>query len=113
MHFNLSNTDTRRVCFFLVSTMGGTSPTSILLQVKQKVKDFILLCASSRPLTMAEAHSYPLLVGFVETNIPSLETKLLQYFRTVGGDCEIEYENGSRTAKLHFTREEGKFGSMK
>uniref|UniRef100_UPI000D31E334 poly [ADP-ribose] polymerase 14-like n=1 Tax=Maylandia zebra TaxID=106582 RepID=UPI000D31E334 len=55
---------------------------------------------------MAEAHSYPLLVGFVETNIPSLETKLLQYFRTVGGDCEIEYENGSRTAILHFTREE-------
>nr|XP_024661160.1 uncharacterized protein LOC112436148 [Maylandia zebra] len=55
---------------------------------------------------MAEAHSYPLLVGFEETNIPNLETKLLQYFRTVGGDCEIEYENGSRTAKLHFTREE-------
>lgn len=111
MHFNLSNTDTRRVCLFFVSTMGGTSHA--VYQVKQKVKDFILLCASSRPLTMAEAHSYPLLVGFEETNIPNLETKLLQYFRTVGGDCEIEYENGSRTAKLHFTREEGKFGSMK
>lgn len=111
MHFNLSNTN--RVFLFLVSTTGRTSPTCSLLQVKQKVKDFILLCASSRPLTMAEAHSYPLLVGFEETNIPSLETKLLQYFRTVGGDCEIEYENGSRTAILHFTREEGKFGSMK
>lgn len=81
--------------------------------MKQKVKDFILLCASSRPLTMAEAHTYRLLVGFEETNIPSLKTKLLEYFSSVGGDCEIEYDNGSRTAILHFTREEGKFGSMK
>ncbi|KAL3970300.1 NAD+ kinase [Sarotherodon galilaeus] len=58
---------------------------------------------------MGKAYSYPLLVGFEETNIPSLEAKLLQYFhseKSAGGNCKIEYENGSSTAIVHFRREE-------
>lgn len=97
--------------------MGGyQSKCSLLIPVKQKVKEFILLCASSRRLTMVEVYSYPLLVGFGETNIPRLEIMLVKYFssgKSAGGDCEIEYENGSSTAVVRFRREEGKFGTIK
>ncbi|CAI5656800.1 unnamed protein product [Oreochromis niloticus] len=55
---------------------------------------------------MAKAHSYPLLVEFEETNTPILKMKLLQYFFTVGGNCDIEYEKGSKTAVVHFRRQE-------
>uniref|UniRef100_A0A3B4EYP3 PAR14-like first RRM domain-containing protein n=1 Tax=Pundamilia nyererei TaxID=303518 RepID=A0A3B4EYP3_9CICH len=58
---------------------------------------------------MVEAYSYPLLVGFGETNIPRLEIMLVKYFsseKSAGGDCEIEYENGSSTAVVRFRREE-------
>ncbi|XP_039883588.1 protein mono-ADP-ribosyltransferase PARP14-like isoform X2 [Simochromis diagramma] len=58
---------------------------------------------------MVEVYSYPLLVRFGETNIPRLEIMLVKYFsseKSAGGDCEIEYENGSSTAVLRFRREE-------
>ncbi|XP_030614073.1 protein mono-ADP-ribosyltransferase PARP14-like [Archocentrus centrarchus] len=57
---------------------------------------------------MADAYSYPLLVELEETNIPRLKIKLLKYFlseESNGGECEVEYENGSRTAMVHFRRE--------
>uniref|UniRef100_A0A3Q4HSS3 Poly(ADP-ribose) polymerase family member 14-related sequence 1 n=1 Tax=Neolamprologus brichardi TaxID=32507 RepID=A0A3Q4HSS3_NEOBR len=60
---------------------------------------------------MAGVHSYPLLVELEETNIPRLKIKLVKYFQSKksngGGECEVEYENGSRTAMLRFRREEG------
>ncbi|XP_035764916.1 protein mono-ADP-ribosyltransferase PARP14-like [Neolamprologus brichardi] len=59
---------------------------------------------------MAGVHSYPLLVELEETNIPRLKIKLVKYFQSKksngGGECEVEYENGSRTAMLRFRREE-------
>uniref|UniRef100_A0A3P9DJ63 Poly [ADP-ribose] polymerase n=1 Tax=Maylandia zebra TaxID=106582 RepID=A0A3P9DJ63_9CICH len=62
---------------------------------------------------MAGVHSYPLLVELEETKIPRLKIKLVKYFQSKksngGGECEVEYENGSRTAMVRFRREEGKF----
>ncbi|XP_063354462.1 protein mono-ADP-ribosyltransferase PARP14-like isoform X2 [Pelmatolapia mariae] len=59
---------------------------------------------------MAGEHSYPLLVELEETNIPRLKIKLVKYFQSKksngGGECEVEYENGSRTAMVRFRREE-------
>lgn len=66
---------------------------------------------------MAGVHSYPLLVEFEETKIPRLKIKLVKYFQSKksngGGECEVEYENGSSTAMVRFRREEGKFVTIK
>ncbi|XP_062288428.1 protein mono-ADP-ribosyltransferase PARP14-like [Scomber scombrus] len=58
---------------------------------------------------MADAYSYALLVKLEENNIPRLKNKLVKYFqskKSSGGDCEVDYEQGSRTALLRFRREE-------
>ncbi|XP_061595022.1 protein mono-ADP-ribosyltransferase PARP14-like [Cololabis saira] len=58
---------------------------------------------------MAGTYSYPLLVELEHGNIPKLKNKLVKYFQSKksnGGDCEVEYEPGSRTAVLRFRREE-------
>ncbi|KAG7233895.1 hypothetical protein INR49_006457 [Caranx melampygus] len=58
---------------------------------------------------MADAYSYRLLVELEENNIPRLKNKLVKYFQSKksnGGDCEVEYESGSRTATLRFRTEE-------
>uniref|UniRef100_A0A3Q3M6T9 Poly [ADP-ribose] polymerase n=1 Tax=Mastacembelus armatus TaxID=205130 RepID=A0A3Q3M6T9_9TELE len=62
---------------------------------------------------MADAYSYPLLVEFGQTNIPKLKNKLVKYFQSKksnGGDCEVDYENGSGTAVLRFRSGQGEFG---
>lgn len=58
---------------------------------------------------MADAYSYALLVELEENNVPRLKNKLVKYFQSKksnGGDCEVDYENGSWTAVLRFRREE-------
>ncbi|XP_061579914.1 poly(ADP-ribose) polymerase family member 14-related sequence 1 isoform X2 [Cololabis saira] len=58
---------------------------------------------------MADTYSYPLLVELPDGNIPKLKNKLVKYFQSKksnGGDCEVDYEPGSRTAVLRFRREE-------
>ncbi|XP_074514233.1 poly(ADP-ribose) polymerase family member 14-related sequence 1 [Sebastes fasciatus] len=58
---------------------------------------------------MAVAYSYVLLVELEENNVSRLKNKLVKYFQSKksnGGDCEVEYEPGSRTALLRFRREE-------
>ncbi|KAK2839529.1 hypothetical protein Q5P01_013269 [Channa striata] len=58
---------------------------------------------------MADAYSYPLLVELEENNVPRLKNKLVKYFQSKksgGGDCEVDYENGSRTATLRFRTQE-------
>lgn len=59
---------------------------------------------------MAGAYSYALLVELGENNTAKLKNKLVKYFQSKksgGGECEVEYENGSRTAVLRFRSEEG------
>ncbi|XP_071344165.1 poly(ADP-ribose) polymerase family member 14-related sequence 1 isoform X2 [Trachinotus anak] len=56
---------------------------------------------------MADAYSYPLLVELEDNNTPRLRIKLVKYFQSKksnGGDCEVDYENGSRTAVLRFRK---------
>nr|XP_033473820.1 poly(ADP-ribose) polymerase family member 14-related sequence 1 [Epinephelus lanceolatus] len=58
---------------------------------------------------MADAYSYALLVELEDNNAPRLKNKLVKYFQSKksnGGDCEVEYANGSGTAVLRFRREE-------
>ncbi|XP_073330301.1 poly(ADP-ribose) polymerase family member 14-related sequence 1 isoform X2 [Pagrus major] len=58
---------------------------------------------------MADAYSYALLVELEENSVPKLKNKLVKYFqskKSKGGDCEVEYVNGSRTAVLRFRTEE-------
>ncbi|TNN79433.1 Poly [ADP-ribose] polymerase 14 [Liparis tanakae] len=58
---------------------------------------------------MADAYSYALRVELDENNKPRLKNKLVKYFQSKksnGGDCELDYEDGSRTAVLRFRREE-------
>nr|XP_046259475.1 poly(ADP-ribose) polymerase family member 14-related sequence 1 isoform X2 [Scatophagus argus] len=58
---------------------------------------------------MAGTHSYALLVELEENSVAKLKNKLVKYFQSKkanGGDCEVDYENGSRTAVLRFRREE-------
>ncbi|XP_034416748.1 poly(ADP-ribose) polymerase family member 14-related sequence 1 isoform X2 [Cyclopterus lumpus] len=58
---------------------------------------------------MADAYLYALRVELEENNKPRLKNKLVKYFQSKksnGGDCEVEYETGSRTAVLRFRREE-------
>ncbi|KAK5861428.1 hypothetical protein PBY51_022825 [Eleginops maclovinus] len=65
---------------------------------------------------MADAYSYALLVELEENNIPRLKIKLVKYFQSKksnGGDCEVQYENGSRTAVLRFHREEDRQNVLK
>lgn len=62
---------------------------------------------------MADAYSYPLLVELEESNTPKLKNKLVKYFQSKksnGGDCEVDYENGRKTATLRFRTEEGESG---
>lgn len=62
---------------------------------------------------MAGAYSFPLLVELEENQVPRLKNKLVKYFqsrKSNGGDCEVDYENGSRTATLRFRSEEGESG---
>lgn len=63
---------------------------------------------------MAGVYSFPLLVELEDNNFPKLKNKLVKYFQSKkcggSGDCEVDYENGSRTATLRFRREEGKCG---
>lgn len=64
------------------------------------------------PATMADAYSYALLVELGEHSVPKLKNKLVKYFQSKkanGGDCQVEYENGSRTAVLRFRTEQGEF----
>ncbi|XP_028289542.1 poly(ADP-ribose) polymerase family member 14-related sequence 1 [Parambassis ranga] len=58
---------------------------------------------------MADAYAYPLLVELEENKIPRLKNKLVKYFQSKksnGGDCEVDYENGSEAAVLRFRKEE-------
>ncbi|XP_056293566.1 poly(ADP-ribose) polymerase family member 14-related sequence 1 isoform X3 [Pseudoliparis swirei] len=58
---------------------------------------------------MADAYSYALRVELEENNKPRLKNKLVKYFQSKksnGGDCELDYKDGSRTAVLRFRREE-------
>lgn len=62
-----------------------------------------------RPAKMADAYSYPLLVELEENKVPRLKNKLVKYFqsrKSNGGDCEVDYENGSGTAVVRFRQEE-------
>ena len=62
--------------------------------------------------TMADAYSYALLVELGDHGVPKLKNKLVKYFQSKkanGGDCEVEYQNGSRTAVLRFRLEQGEF----
>ncbi|XP_070832442.1 poly(ADP-ribose) polymerase family member 14-related sequence 1 isoform X2 [Chaetodon trifascialis] len=58
---------------------------------------------------MADAHRYAVLVELEETSVPRLKNKLVKYFQSRkanGGDCEVDHEDGSRTAVVRFRREE-------
>ncbi|KAM9365083.1 poly(ADP-ribose) polymerase family member 14-related sequence 1 isoform 2-T2 [Pholidichthys leucotaenia] len=59
---------------------------------------------------MAGDYAYPLLVEFGENDEKRLKIKLTKYFQSSkksnGGDCEVEYESGSRTAVLRFRNRE-------
>ncbi|XP_026232456.1 poly(ADP-ribose) polymerase family member 14-related sequence 1 isoform X2 [Anabas testudineus] len=58
---------------------------------------------------MADAYSFPVLVELEENDTPRLKNKLVKYFQSKksgGGDCEVDYEHGSRTATLRFRTEE-------
>ena len=63
---------------------------------------------------MADEYSYALLVELEENNLPRLRLKLAKYFgsKKNGGDCEVEYNNGSKTAVIRFRLEEGKCGPI-
>ncbi|KAM6978444.1 poly(ADP-ribose) polymerase family member 14-related sequence 1 [Tautogolabrus adspersus] len=58
---------------------------------------------------MADAYSHALLVELEENEVPRLKNKLVKYFQSKksnGGDCEVDYENGSKTAVLRFRQEQ-------
>ncbi|XP_076602870.1 poly(ADP-ribose) polymerase family member 14-related sequence 1 isoform X2 [Chaetodon auriga] len=58
---------------------------------------------------MADAHRYAVLVELEEKSVPRLKNKLVKYFQSRkanGGDCEVDYEDGSGTAVVRFRREE-------
>lgn len=64
----------------------------------------------------AMEHTYDLLVEFEDNNISRLKYKLLRYFQSKnsnGGECEVEYKDGERTAVLRFRREQGECGLKK
>ncbi|XP_017276145.1 poly(ADP-ribose) polymerase family member 14-related sequence 1 [Kryptolebias marmoratus] len=58
---------------------------------------------------MADGYEFPLLVELEESSTPRLKNKLVKYFqskKSLGGDCEVDYETGSSTALLRFRSEE-------
>lgn len=62
------------------------------------------------------AHTHDLLVELEENNISRLKNKLLKYFQSKksnGGECEVDYTEGDRTAVLRFRREQGEFALKK
>lgn len=67
-----------------------------------------------RTATMEVSHD--LLVELEENNICRLKNKLLRYFQSKksnGGECEVDYKEGDRTAVLRFRREQGEFSLEK
>lgn len=59
---------------------------------------------------MAGAYSHRVVVELEKSDIPKVKNKLVKYFqsrRSGGGDCQVDYEEGSSTAVLRFSREEG------
>nr|XP_020500425.1 protein mono-ADP-ribosyltransferase PARP14-like isoform X1 [Labrus bergylta] len=57
---------------------------------------------------MADAYSFALHVELEEKKVPRLKNKLVKYFqskKSSGGDCEVDYEDGSKTAVLRFREE--------
>lgn len=81
----------------------------ISYETKVKVR---LQADGATQAAMADAYAYPLLVELEENKIPRLKNKLVKYFQSKksnGGDCEVDYENGSEAAVLRFRKEEGKF----
>ncbi|XP_060909810.1 poly(ADP-ribose) polymerase family member 14-related sequence 1 isoform X2 [Labrus mixtus] len=62
----------------------------------------------ARPAAMADAYSFALHVELEENKVPRLKNKLVKYFQSKksnGGDCEVDYEDGSKTAVLRFREE--------
>ncbi|KAG7261003.1 hypothetical protein CRUP_032037, partial [Coryphaenoides rupestris] len=59
---------------------------------------------------MDDTYPYELLAELGESDVPRLRNKLLKHFqskkRADGGECRIQYEDGGRTATLHFRRKE-------
>lgn len=58
--------------------------------------------------------THDLLLELEENNISRLKIKLLRYFQSKksnGGECEVDYTDGDRTAVLRFRREQGEFVS--
>lgn len=69
-----------------------------------------------RRRTATMEHTHDLLVEIEENNISRLKIKLLRYFQSKksnGGECDVEYADGARTAVLRFRREEGEFVVIK
>ncbi|TWW80510.1 Poly [ADP-ribose] polymerase 14 [Takifugu flavidus] len=59
--------------------------------------------------------SHDLLVELEENNICRLKNKLLRYFQSKksnGGECEVDYKEGDRTAVLRFRREQDQKGVL-
>ncbi|XP_068184872.1 poly(ADP-ribose) polymerase family member 14-related sequence 1 isoform X2 [Antennarius striatus] len=60
---------------------------------------------------MEDTYPYSLIVELEENSFPKLKYKLVKYFqsrKSSGGDCEVDYEEGSATAVVRFRREEDK-----
>ncbi|XP_076023922.1 poly(ADP-ribose) polymerase family member 14-related sequence 1 isoform X2 [Genypterus blacodes] len=60
---------------------------------------------------MDGVYEFGLLVKIEENQIPKLKNKLVKYFQSKkanGSDCQIEYENGSRTAVVRFRTDEAR-----
>ncbi|XP_029967706.1 protein mono-ADP-ribosyltransferase PARP14-like [Salarias fasciatus] len=58
---------------------------------------------------MADEYAFALLVELEDAGVPKLKNKLVKYFqsrKSSGGDCEVDYKQGERTAVLRFRREE-------
>uniref|UniRef100_A0A3P9JSG3 Poly [ADP-ribose] polymerase n=1 Tax=Oryzias latipes TaxID=8090 RepID=A0A3P9JSG3_ORYLA len=60
---------------------------------------------------MAGEYSHRVVVELESGDVPKVKNKLVKYFqsrRSGGGDCQVDYEEGSRSAVLRFSREEDK-----
>ncbi|XP_029700661.1 protein mono-ADP-ribosyltransferase PARP14-like isoform X3 [Takifugu rubripes] len=67
-----------------------------------------------RPTATMEV-SHDLLVELEENNICQLKNTLLRYFqskKSSGGECEVDYKEGDRTAVLRFRREQDQKGVL-
>lgn len=61
------------------------------------------------------ADGFPVFVELEEADTPRLKNKLIKYFQSKkahGGDCEVDYEHGCRSAVVRFRREEGEFQEL-